>query len=94
MNKENWESRTTKGEAIEKMEKLAIEKGYTIEETRTPAYDFTHAVKGNVKIHIASLSNNGCKLNTYSDFEKEICAEKNYEDLEYEKLQKEMGWKE
>lgn len=59
-------------EIIEKMKKLAIENGFEIVMKRTPYFDFYHAEKGEVSIHIASLSHNECKVNTYAEFKKEI----------------------
>ena len=67
----------TVNKKIETMEALAIENGFKIENSRTPAYDFIHAVKGKSKIHIATLSHNECKINSISSFKDEIYKNSN-----------------
>lgn len=57
---------------IEKMEQLAISKGYKIVESSNPCFNFTHAVKDNVKIHIASISHNEKKISNYKEFKEEL----------------------
>ena len=61
------------------MEQLATSKGYTIENSRTPAYDFIHAVKEDVKIHIATLSQNESKIANYTEFEKDLENPQDYQ---------------
>lgn len=66
-------------ERIEAMKAIAIEKGYKIEDSRTPAFDFIHAVKGNVKIHIASLSHNESKISDLEEFKNDLDNPKDWQ---------------
>jgi len=59
-------------ELIAKLEGLAVANGYEVEMDRTPAFDIYEAVKGDVKIHIASVSHTDYKINTLKSFKNEI----------------------
>lgn len=58
--------------SIEKMEQLAISKGYKVVNSESPAFHFIHATKGNIKIHIASIAHHDTKIADYEEFEKEL----------------------
>ncbi|HEY5563867.1 MAG TPA: hypothetical protein VIK72_19295 [Clostridiaceae bacterium] len=68
---------TDNNNKIEIMKALAIENGFKIENSKTPEYNFIHAVKGNVKIHIATSSKDQCKINFISNFKDEIYKNSN-----------------
>lgn len=70
---------TTFRERLELMKELAISKDYKIVESDTPAYHMVDAVKGNVKIHIASIAHKDSVLAVCSQFQKDLDSPQDFQ---------------